>query len=49
LLRQLAAVVGGRVSLGRHVLPHVDALFVSQWQAYCAAWATRAEPAFGQG
>jgi hypothetical protein len=35
LLHQLNAVAGGRVGLGRHVLPHVDAQFVSEWQAYC--------------
>ena len=44
LLRQLVAVTGGRVSLGRHVLPHVDALFVREWEAYRARWATDAEP-----
>jgi hypothetical protein len=43
LLRQLVAVAGGRVGLGRHVLPRVDALFVSEWQAYCAGWAADAE------
>jgi hypothetical protein len=43
LLRQLAAVTGGRVSLGRHVAPHVDTQFVSEWQAYCAGCVSRAE------
>lgn len=36
LLRQLAAATGGRVSLGKHVLPHVDAQFVGEWEVYCA-------------
>jgi hypothetical protein len=44
LLRQLAAMTGGSVSLGRHVLPNVDAQFVSEWQAYCAECAACAEP-----
>ena len=40
LLRQLASATGGRVSLGRHVLPDVDAQFVGEWQAYCAGCGT---------
>jgi hypothetical protein len=44
LLRQLAALTGGQVSLGRHVLPKVNAQFVSEWQEYCAARAVRNEP-----
>ncbi len=42
LLRKLTAVAGGRVGLGRHVLPHVDAQFVGEWQAYCAGCGTTA-------
>ncbi len=38
LLRQLTAPAGGRVGLGRHVLPQVDAKFVGEWQAYCAGY-----------
>ncbi len=44
LLRQLVAVAGGRVSLGRHALRHVDALFAGEWEAYRAGWSARAEP-----
>ena len=42
LLRQLVSVTNGRVSLGRHVLPDVDAQFVGEWQAYCAGCGTNA-------
>jgi hypothetical protein len=44
LLRQLAFATAARVSLGQHVLPHVDAQFVSEWQAYCAGCGTTAQP-----
>lgn len=43
LLRQLTAVARGRVNLGRHVPPHVDALFINEWQAYAAGCAARAK------
>ena len=36
LLRQLVAVAGGHVGLGRHTLPRVDAEFVGAWREYCA-------------
>jgi hypothetical protein len=42
LLRHLASATDGRVSLGRHVLPDVDAQFVGEWQAYCAGCGTNA-------
>ena len=42
LLRQLAGTAGGRVGLGRHVLPHVNAQFVREWQTYCAGCGTNA-------
>jgi hypothetical protein len=35
LLRQLVAVAGGQVGLGRHSLPQVNAEFVGEWRAYC--------------
>lgn len=35
LLRQVTAVAGGHVGLGRHALPQVDADFVGEWRAYC--------------
>jgi hypothetical protein len=37
LLRQLAALAGGRVSLGQDVLPQVDNQFVSEWVVYCGS------------
>ena len=40
LLRQLADLTGGQVSLGRHVLGPVNVLFVREWKAYCASNAT---------
>ena len=44
LLRQLVAAASGRVSLGQHVLPHVDAQFVGEWQAYCTGCSAHADP-----
>ncbi len=44
LLRQLAAMTGGQVSLGQHVPPQVDAQFVNEWQAYCASRVACADP-----
>lgn len=35
LLRQIVAEAGGQVSLGKHVLPKVNRLFVEEWETYC--------------
>lgn len=43
-LRQMVAVAGGRVNLGGHVVPHADAQFVREWEAYCSRRAADAEP-----
>jgi hypothetical protein len=44
LLRQLVSIAGGRVGLGRHAVPHVNAEFVEEFEKYQTSHSVSGDP-----